>query len=204
MVHVALQVLAAAFELVLLAVHQVLGDLFALLVDFVVEVDDFFLEDELGVFVVDWVVVGAYFDFVGGDLHDDVGFEHQLDVGELGVVFLLRVVALVVLDVDEELHVALGGLDGLGQFLLDVFEEDAALLAAFLLEAERWVADPAHDVLLEVSSLLVLVAVALLHEFLVLQCFQLAEVQLECVRVLLLLLFRLVLEILGQLRKLQV
>lgn len=111
MVHVAFEVLTAALELVFFAVDEVFGNFFAIFVDFIVEIYDFFLEDEFCIFVVDWVVLGAYFDFISSDLNNDIGFEHQLDVGELGVVFLLSLVSLVILDVDEEFYISLGRLD---------------------------------------------------------------------------------------------
>lgn len=72
--HVAFEIIAAALELVFLAINKVFRNLFAVLVDLMVKLNDFLLEYEFSIFIIDRVVLSANFDFVSSDLDDNIGF----------------------------------------------------------------------------------------------------------------------------------
>lgn len=199
MVYISFKVVTTSLEFIFLSVDQVFGNLFAIFVNVIVDVDNFLFEYKLCIFIVDWVVLCPYFNFISSNLHNDIRFEHHLENSEFRIILLISLITFVVFNVFEELNIPFGKLNWLCQFLFDVLEQYTSLITSFLLKPERWITDPPHNILLELSSLFVVIAVALLHQLLVLQGFKVAQVQLECIRILLLLFFGFVEKVLSKL-----
>lgn len=176
MMHIAFQVVPSFLKLILFTVDKVFRNLFAILVNFIIELEDLLLKYDFRVFVVDGIVLGPYLDLAGRDLNDDVWFEHYLHVGKFTVILLVEHISAVIFDVFEELNVLFGPVDVLRQIFFDIFEQNPAFFASFLLEPEGWIWDTPYNLLFKLRGLLLELSVVQFHAFLVTQCLELVQV----------------------------